>query len=104
MSCWRLHHHPTLQPGHHFGSESFQSRDLGGNIVGLNVDMYPTLMLHALNLHDGFIRRSLEHAVVAASTRVYAIDRTAERALAQNSAAWSTSGVRQSTSSAQRRE
>jgi hypothetical protein len=41
--------------------------------------MHPALVLHTLHLHDGFIRRRLEHSVVAAGTWVFTIDCTTER-------------------------
>src|SRR5947207_15845668 len=66
----RFHHHPTLEPVHDCCAELLEARDFGGDIVGFDVDVDAALVLHALNLHDGFVGRSLQHAVIAAAARM----------------------------------
>jgi hypothetical protein len=74
-----LHHDPAIQAINHFGSQRFQACDLGRNIVSLNVDVNPTLVFDALNLHNRFIWRRFQHTVVAAGPWMIEIYRTAQR-------------------------
>ena len=74
-----LHHYPTLQALDHLGAQSLEARHLGGNVIALNVDVNATFMVHALDLHNGFVGRSLQHAVISASTRMIGVYRTAQR-------------------------
>jgi hypothetical protein len=69
----RLHHHPTLQAIHDLRAQSLKAGHLGGNVVALNIEVNPTFMVHTLDLHNGFVGRSLQHAVISASTRVIGI-------------------------------
>src|SRR5258708_38378501 len=71
----RLHHDPTLQAVHDSGAQLFKAAHLGGNVVGLDVDMYAALVLHAPNLHDGLIGRGFQHAGVAPASRVLGVYR-----------------------------
>jgi hypothetical protein len=74
-----LHHHPALQAIYYFRSQSFQAGNLGWNVVSFNVEMDPALMLDALNLDNGLIWWSLQHAVVSARPRVIGINCAAKR-------------------------
>src|ERR1700752_41802 len=66
----RLHHHPALQAIHHLGAQLPQSRHFGRDVVGFDVYMDAALMVHALDLHDWLIGRGLQHAIIAAATRM----------------------------------
>jgi len=74
----RLHHDPTLQAVYDSGTEPLEAGHLGRYVIGLDIYVDATLVAHALNLHDGLIRWGLEHAVIAAGTRVIGVDRTTE--------------------------
>lgn len=74
----RLHHHPAIEPARDLGAQLLEARDLGGDVVGLDVDVDAALMLDALNLHDRLVGRRLEHAVGAAAHRMRAVDGTAQ--------------------------
>src|ERR1700728_1105393 len=67
LSSWRLHHDPTLQAIDNLRAQRLKARDLGGNVVALNIDVYATFMIHTLDLHNGFVGRSLQHVVIFAS-------------------------------------
>src|SRR5581483_10565891 len=73
-----LHDDPTLAALDDGGSETLEARDLRRDVVGLGVGVNAALVLHALDLHDGLIRRRLQHAVVAAASRVFQVHRTPE--------------------------
>lgn len=79
LPCRGLHHHPAFQTIYYFGPQSLQAGNLGWNIVSFNIDMNPALMLDALDLDNGFIWRSFQHAVVSARPGVVGIDCTAKR-------------------------
>jgi hypothetical protein len=55
------------------------------------------------DLHDGLVGRGLQHAVIAAAARMVGVYRATQR-FAQKRAAWSTSEILQSISTARRRE
>ena len=74
-----MHHYPAFQTSDYFCSQSLQAGYLGWNIVSFNVDMNPALVLDALNLDNGFIWRSLQHAVVSARPGMIGIDYTTKR-------------------------
>src|SRR5258708_10419741 len=74
----RLHHHPALQAVHDSGTQLFKAAHLGGDVVGLDVDVDAALVLHALNLHDGLVGRGFQHEVVAPASRVLAVYRAAQ--------------------------
>jgi hypothetical protein len=74
----RLHHYPTLQANHDLRAQHLKARNLGGNVVALNIDVYATFMIHTLDLHNGFVRRSLQHVVISASTRVIGVYRATQ--------------------------
>jgi hypothetical protein len=78
LPSWSLHYHPTLEAVDDLCSQRLQTRYLCMNVICLDVDMNPTFMLHALNLHEGFIWRSLQHDVIATSSRMAGIYRAAE--------------------------
>jgi hypothetical protein len=75
----RLHHHPAREPARDPGAQVLEPRDLGFDVVGLDVDVDAALVLDALNLDDRLAGRRLEHAVGAAAHRMGAVDRAAER-------------------------
>src|SRR6185437_14717658 len=75
----RLHHDPTLQALDDRGAELLEAPDFRGNVVGLDVEVDATFVLHALDLHDGLVRRRLQHPIVTAAARVLGVDRPAER-------------------------
>lgn len=72
-----LHDNPALQPLDDFGTELLQSGDLGRGIICLDVQVDPTVMTDALNLHDKLVRRRLQHPVIPAATRMFGIYRAA---------------------------
>ena len=76
LSRWRLHHDPALQASNHFRTQRLQSRHLGRNIVGFNIDVDAAFVFNALNLHDRLVGRSLQHAIVAASAGMLLVYRT----------------------------
>jgi hypothetical protein len=71
----RQHHDPTLQAVDHPSAQLLQASHLSGDVVGFNVYVNPTLVVHALDLHDRLAGRRLQHSVIAASARVLEIDR-----------------------------
>jgi hypothetical protein len=73
-----LHYHPTLQAVNDSGTQSFQAIYLGRDVICFDVDVNPAFVVDALNLHDRFVGRRLQHTVVAASTWVIGINRTAQ--------------------------
>src|SRR5258708_4472416 len=73
-----LQHYPTLQSIHHLRAELLEARDLSRDVVGFNIDVHPTFVLHALDLYDGLVRRCLQHAVVAAGARGIRVYRAAQ--------------------------
>src|SRR5262249_35259514 len=78
LSSRGLHHDPALQVGLDSSSQRLQTCDLGGNIVSFNVNMHPTLMFNALNLHDRFVWRRGKHSIVATGAWMIEIYRTAK--------------------------
>lgn len=66
----RQHLHPALQADYHHGTQLFQAYNLGRDVVGLEVDEDAALVLHALDLHDGLVRRRLQYEIVAAAARM----------------------------------
>jgi len=79
LSSGRLHHDPTIQAINRLRSQSFQACNPRGNIVGFNIDMHPTFVFDTLDLHNRFIWRCLQHAVVAATAWMIEICRTPQR-------------------------
>src|SRR5262249_5230207 len=75
----RLHHDPALQALGHRSAQLLQTRHLGRDVVGLDVEMDAALMLHALDLHDGLVGRRLQHAVVAAAAGMPEVHRPPQR-------------------------
>jgi hypothetical protein len=73
-----LHHDPTLQTIDHDGTQRFQARYFRGDVVGLDVEMNSAFVIDTLDLHNRFVRRRLEHALVAACARVIGIHRTSQ--------------------------
>ena len=63
----------------HLRAQRLEAGHLGGNVIALNVDVNATFMVHALDLHNGFVGRSLQHAVITASTRMIGVYRTTQR-------------------------
>src|SRR5215467_10372547 len=78
LSSGGLHHDPALQSVHYPGSELLQARDLGGNVIGFDVEVNSALMLHTLNLNNRLVGRCVQHAVVAAGAWVIKIYRAAQ--------------------------
>lgn len=78
-SSRRLHHHPAFQTAGDLGAELLQARDLGGNVICLDIDMDAALMLHALNLHDRFVGRGFQHAIIVAAAWMSKVHLAAER-------------------------
>src|ERR1700678_3893508 len=74
-----LHHYPALQAIYNLRTQRLEARDLSGNVVAFNVDVYPTFMVHTLDLDYGFIGRSLQHVVISASTWVIGVYRATQR-------------------------
>jgi hypothetical protein len=74
-----LHHDPTLQTVHHPGAQFLQAVHLSFNVIGFNVYVNATLVVHALYLHERLIRRGLQHAVIAPCARVLRVYRSTER-------------------------
>jgi len=58
---------------------SFSSRDLGRNVVGLDIEVHPAIVIDTLDLHAQLTGRGLEHDVVAARSGMVGVDRPAER-------------------------
>jgi hypothetical protein len=75
----RLHDYPSFETLDHRCSQLLEARHLSRNVVRLNVEVYATFVLYTLDLNNRLVRRSFEHAVVAACAWVLAINRTAER-------------------------
>ena len=75
----RLHHHPALQALRDLGPQLLQARHFGRNVVGLDVYVDATLVVHALDLHHRLIGQGLQHAVVLAAVRVLRVHGTTER-------------------------
>ena len=75
----RLHHYPTLEAIHDLRAESLKAGHLGWNVIALNIDVHTAFVAHTLDLHYGFIGRSLQHAVITASTRMIGVYRTTQR-------------------------
>src|SRR5258708_21647538 len=75
----RLHHRPAFEAIHHLGAQLRQARHFGGDIVGLDVYVHATLVIHTLDLHDGLVGRGLQHTVVAAAARMVGIHGATER-------------------------
>ena len=75
----RAHHHPSLHARVDRRAEFFEPRDFGGDVVGLDVDMDPAFVVHALDLDADLLRRSLEHDVIAACAGMVRIYRPAQR-------------------------
>src|SRR5262245_20620240 len=67
LACRRLHHHPALKAVHNLRAQLLQTRHFCRDVVGLDVYVDATLVLHALDLHDQLVRWGLQHAIVAAA-------------------------------------
>src|SRR2546429_1270968 len=65
-----LHHHPTLEAFHHLGSQLSQARHFGSDVVRLDVDVDPALVLDALDLHESLVGRGGRHWAVTAAARM----------------------------------
>jgi hypothetical protein len=64
------HHDPALEAADDLGAQLLEAGYLGRDVVGFDVEVDPALVLDPLDLHDGFVRRRLQHAVVAARAGV----------------------------------
>jgi hypothetical protein len=73
------HDDPSFHALVNFRAEFLEAGDLGRNVVGLDIDVHATLALHALDLNAEFVRRGLEHAVIAAAAGMIWIDGAAQR-------------------------
>src|SRR5579872_6504843 len=60
----RFHHPPALDLGDPLGAQLLQPRDLGIDIVGLDVEMDPARMVHLLDLDIEFVGAGVENGVV----------------------------------------
>jgi hypothetical protein len=69
----RFHHDPTRQVTDNRCAQRLEARDFRGNVVALDIDVDATFMVHTLDLHNGFVWRSLQHAVISASSRVVGV-------------------------------
>ena len=78
LACGRLHHDPALKAIHNFRAQLLQARHFGRDVVGLDVYMDATLVLHALDLHDRLVGWGLQHAVVAPAARMLEVHRATE--------------------------
>src|SRR5262245_38872296 len=74
----RLHHNPPLQSGNDPSTQLLQAGDLGGKVVGLDVDVDAALVLYPLKLDDRLVGWRLEHHVVATGPRMGSVDRSPE--------------------------
>jgi hypothetical protein len=70
LSRGRLHYHPGLDALYLPGAQPYKARHLGLNIVAFYVNVDATFMFHFLDFHNGLIRRSLQHAIVATAAGV----------------------------------
>jgi hypothetical protein len=78
LAARRLHHHPTFQSRRHCRPKLLQARHFRRDVVGLDIDVHAAFVFHALDLHDGLIRRYLQHAVVAAAAGMIGIYRATQ--------------------------
>ena len=79
LSGWGLHHHPALQAVHDVRAQLLKARNFGRDIVGLDIQVHAALVIDALNLHNGFVRRGLQHPIIAATAPMVEVHGTAER-------------------------
>src|SRR5260370_38851325 len=75
----RLQHHPMLQAIHDPGAQLLQASHFGRDIVGFDVYVDATLVVHALDLHYGLVGRGLQHAVIAAAARMVGVYGSTQR-------------------------
>ena len=54
-------------------AELLQARHFGGDVMGLDVEVNATFVIHLLDLHDGFVGRGFQHAIGAASARMIVV-------------------------------
>jgi hypothetical protein len=64
---------------HNLGAQLPQASRFGRDIVGLDVYVYETLVVHALDLHDGLVGRGLQHAAIATAARMVRVYRATQR-------------------------
>ena len=57
LACGRPHHDPPLEPLVDRRAKPFEACDFGRNIVGLDVDVHPALMVDALDLDADLVQR-----------------------------------------------
>ena len=74
LSGWGLHHHPALQPVHNVRAQLLKARNFGRESLDS-----AALVIDALNLHNGFVRRGLQHPIIAATAPMVEVHGTAER-------------------------
>src|SRR5207249_4173720 len=79
LACRRAHDHPALLAFVHLGTQFFEPCNFGRNVVGLDINVHAAFVVHALNLHAELVGRRFQHAVIAATSRMLHIDRTAQR-------------------------
>lgn len=61
-----------------FRSKLLEPGDFGGNVIRLDVEMNPALVVDTLDLDADLIRPVFKHDVVAARTRMIGIDRASQ--------------------------
>ena len=75
----RLHHYPALQSADYHGTQLLKACHFSGHVVGLDIDVNATLVVHPLDLHDRLVGRGHEHSVISAAVRMVSVNYTAER-------------------------
>jgi hypothetical protein len=79
LSSRGWHHHPALQAVHDVRTQVLLTRYLGRDIIGLDVQVDAAFMVDTLNLHSEFVRRGLQHPIVAAAAPMIEAHGTTER-------------------------
>ena len=78
LSGWGLHHHPSVEAVHDVRAQLLKTRNFGRDIVGLDIQVHAALVIDALNLHNGFVRRGLQHSIIASTAPMVEVHGTAE--------------------------
>jgi len=79
LASRRTHYHPALFALIDFGAQFFEPRNLSRNVVCLYIDVHAAFVVHVLNLHAELVGRRYQHSVFAARSRMFHINRTAQR-------------------------
>jgi hypothetical protein len=79
LPCGGLHYYPTLQTVDHRSTQLFQAGHFSRNVIGLNIQVNPALVINPLNFNNGLVLRRFQHTVVAATARVIQVDRATQR-------------------------